>query len=69
MLFFGERTSALVNAILLTIVYICGVGTMSVLAKITGKKFLDLEIDKDQQSYWRETEKQTDTLYRYYRQF
>lgn len=69
MLFFGERTSVLVNTLLLGIVYILGVGPMSILAKLTRKKFLDLTLDATRASYWEKIEKQPDTLNRYYRQF
>lgn len=68
-MFFGERTSALVNALLLGTVYIVGVGPMSLLARLSRKKFLDLTIDTARASYWEEAEKQPDTPNRYYRQF
>lgn len=69
MLFFGERTSTLVNTLLLGIVYIVGVGPMSLLAKLSGKKFLDLTLDTARSSYWEKTGQQPDVLNRYYRQF
>lgn len=69
MLYFGERTSALVNTLLLAIVYTVGVGPMSLLAKLSRKKFLDLTFDTNCQSYWQKVEKRPETLNRYYRQF
>ena len=37
-MFFGERTSALVNVLLLGTVYIVGVGPMNLLARLSRKK-------------------------------
>lgn len=67
MLFFGERTSALVNAVLLTLVYVLGVGSMNLLARIVGKKFLELDLGGT--SYWVEKHEVPEKLRRYYRQF
>ena len=44
-----------VNFILLSVVYFVGVGPVSLIAKLTGKKFLDLKPTKlHQKSYWKE---------------
>ncbi len=69
MMFFGERTSAVVNAVLLTGVYILGVGSMSLLAKIIGKKFLELDTDVTRESYWVKKIEPPEKLQRYFRQF
>lgn len=69
MMFFGERTSAIVNAVLLMAVYIVGVGSMSLLSKIIGKKFLELDIDRTRESYWVKKMELPEKLQRYFRQF
>ena len=44
-----------VNFILLSVVYFVGVGPVSLIAKLTGKKFLDLKpTTLHQKSYWKE---------------
>jgi len=53
----------IINSILLTIVYIIGIGLTSFLAKLTGKKFLGQK--RGTQSYWRDIKDDNN----YYRQF
>ncbi len=65
---FGEDIAQIINLILLSIVYIIGVGITSIVAKIFGKHFLKLKIDKNKESYWEGLQlsgKKED----YYRQF
>ena len=38
---FGHNLSGIVNAVLLSVVYIAGVGPTSILAKLSGKRFLE----------------------------
>ncbi|MFH1399892.1 MAG: hypothetical protein ABIH41_00075 [Nanoarchaeota archaeon] len=38
---FGQHITTLINSILLSIVYILGVGITSLIARIAGKKFMD----------------------------
>lgn len=49
---FGDDISSVVNFLLLTFVYFLGVGVTSIVAKISGKHFLELNRKKD--SYWSE---------------
>ena len=49
---FGKSISMIVNSILLTMVYLLGIGSTSILAKIFNKKFMDLKIDKNAKTYW-----------------
>lgn len=69
MMYFGERTSAVVNTALLTAVYCFGVGIMSILARVMGKKFLDLRTHVSRVSYWVEIHEVPEKIGRYYRQF
>lgn len=66
---FGESISAIVNTLLLTLVYIVGIGLTSVVAKMFGKHFLDSSVDREARSYWRETDIGGESLEQQYRQF
>ena len=47
---FSDNISTIINFLLLSIVYLIGVGLTSITAKIFGKHFLDTKKKKD--SYW-----------------
>jgi len=64
---FGELISAIVNLLLLSIVYFIGVGLTSIFAMVFGKKFIDDKATKD--SYWEELNLTTQSFKEYYRQF
>lgn len=64
---FGEAIAALVNTVLLTIVYFVGIGLTSIIAKIFKKSFLDL--DKKSYSYWKNLNLRKKPLEEYYRRF
>ena len=49
---FGDTIAIIINTILLTLVYAIGVGITSIIARIAGKSFLDLKMDKERKSYW-----------------
>jgi len=66
---FGEDVATLVNSILLTFVYIIGVGSTSLIAKCFRKKFLDLKQDKNKKSYWEDLNSTKRPIEEYYRQF
>lgn len=66
---FGETISAIINLILLSIIYILGVGLTSIFAKIFGKYFLDLKINKNTDSYWESLNLSKQPRETYYRQF
>ncbi|MFP4656748.1 MAG: hypothetical protein ACLFNK_04180 [Candidatus Woesearchaeota archaeon] len=63
---FGEMLSGLVNTALLTLVYLLVLTPTAILAKIVGKRFLNLDITK--KSRWKNAES-IKTKERYYRQF
>ena len=50
--FFKENISIIINSILLSIIYIIGIGLSFLIAKILRKGFLDTKIDKNKNSYW-----------------
>jgi len=66
---FGETIAVLINTILLSIVYIVGVGGTSIVARLFKKRFLEKEINSKKDSYWQDfnlTVKKTED---YYKQF
>ena len=65
---FGETLASLVNSILLTFVYIIGVGLTSITSKIFKKKFLKLQPDNSS-TYWEELNLSKKPMEEYYRQF
>ena len=67
--YFGHNISIIVNTILLSIVYLLAVGLTAIVAKITGKHFLELKINKNQNSYWSDLNLKKRPLKDYYRQF
>ena len=66
---FGTVINGLVNAVLLVIVYVFGVGVTAIAAKLFGKQFLDLGLSTDGQTYWRDLNLEKEPLDHYYRQF
>ena len=67
--YFGETIAAIINLILLSIVYIIGVGITSIAAKTFKKKFLDIKINKKTKSYWQDLNLKDKPIEEYYRQF
>ncbi len=66
---FGEQINRLVNTILLTIVYLIGVGPVAIVAKITGKKFFETRTNKEKESYWVDLGLSKKKQEEYFRQF
>ena len=64
---FGDHISVIVNSMLLTIVYIMGVGMTSLFAKLTKKHFLEVKLSHE--SYWSDLNINKKPLKEYYRQF
>ena len=65
---FGTYISAVINAALLLVTYIIGVGTTSIGAKICGKHFLERRIDNTE-SYWSDLNLKKEAMERYSKQF
>jgi hypothetical protein len=51
---FVGNIKIIVNTVLLSIVYIIGIGLTSIFAKILGKHFLDMKLSTKQETYWSE---------------
>ncbi len=66
---FGEDIAVIINSVLLTLVYIFGVGFTFLIAKFSNKNFLDLKIKKDSETYWEDLNLTKKPVEAYYRQF
>lgn len=64
---FGYKVTNVINFVLLSIVYFIGVGTTSLAAKVTNKKFLELK--QEGKTYWKERNLGKQPLGKYYKQF
>ena len=66
---FGHCISIIINTVLLSIVYIIGVGITSIIAKLAGKQFLELKLNKKAKTYWNNLNIKKRPIDEYYRQF
>lgn len=66
---FGKSITAIVNSVLLAIVYFIGVGFASVLAKLLRKHFFETEISEKRNTYWSDLDLKKKPIDEYYRQF
>ena len=64
---FGYNIALIINTILLTLVYLIGVGLTSIFAKIVKKHFLEMKLSKS--SYWSDLNLKKKPIEEYYRQF
>lgn len=64
---FAEKIAVLVNSLLLLPVYVLGVGTAALTARLLGKELLRKRPDAGAESYWKEAE--TPDKGEYYRMF
>ena len=67
--FFEESMAFLVSAILLSVIYVVGVGASALVAKLTKKEFLQTRINKETKTYWSDLQLTKQPLEHYYRQF
>ena len=65
---FGETIGIIVNSLLLTMVYVIGIGLTSIIGKIVGKKFLGLKPEK-KETYWENLYLGKKKFGEYFRQF
>ncbi len=66
---FGHNIAAIVNTILLAVVYMIGVGVTSIISKLVRKNFLQRKVDKVRKSYWSDLNLMKKPLDEYLRQF
>ncbi len=65
---FGHDIALIINTILLTFVYLIGVGLTSLFAKLFRKHFLETKLSK-KDSYWSDLNLKKKPMEDYYRQF
>lgn len=65
----GESINKIVNASLLSVTYLFGVGLVSAIAKLQKKKLLDLKTDKSKETYYQDLMLSKKSKKEYYRQF
>lgn len=66
---FGLNIATIINCVLLSIVYIIGVGITSLVAKMTGKHFLKKVTSRKAKTYWEDLNLTKEDMDHYYRQF
>ena len=66
---FGEHISIIINSVLLSFVYLIGVGLTSIFAKVFAKHFLELKPNTKTDTYWQDLNLTKKPLKEYYRQF
>ncbi len=66
---FGSNITTIINFVLLSIVYLVGVGITSIIANLFGKHFLDMKLSKKKDSYWSSLDLKKKPINNYYRQF
>jgi len=66
---FGQAIGTIVNFCLLAVIYFVGVGVTSLIAKLSGKKFLQTKIKKEAATYWSDLNLKKKPIEEYYRQF
>ena len=64
----SKAISSIINFVLLSLVYLVGIGTVSIFAKIFGKHFLDIK-KQNRKSNWYEHKLEKQPLEKYYRTF
>jgi hypothetical protein len=57
---FGHRVNSVVTAAVLVMVYVIGIGFTTLLGRIAGKKFMDM--NPGGESYWTDVEQKEETL-------
>lgn len=52
---FGKLVSSIINIFLLLLVFVFGVGLVSIFSRIFGKKYLEMNLDKNSKTYWQDS--------------
>lgn len=66
---FAESIAQIVNTAVLLLVYLVGIGVTSILAKLFGKHFLDMNSSVQRNTYWSDLNLKEGDIDRFYRQF
>lgn len=65
----GHAIGEPINAILLTFAYIVGIGPVSIIGKLVGKRYIDVRHTTEEKSHWHDHVVKTEPLEKYRRQF
>lgn len=65
---FGHDVNTLIISVLLTFVYVFGVGVTALIARFVGRSFLDVTFQKEIGSYWRRWDVGRHRVNRFWRQ-
>jgi large-conductance mechanosensitive channel len=66
---FGQLIGQIVNFVLLISIYFIAIGLTSLMAKFSGKHFLDFEIKSEVETYWQDINLGKKPIEKYYKQF
>ena len=66
---FSHGITIIVNTLLLSLVYVIGVGITSLFAGLFGRHFLDMKLSKSRSTYWQDLNLKKKPIEEYYRQF
>jgi len=66
---FGEAIGKMVSFVLLSVIYVVAVGLTSLIGKLVGKVFVEMNIVRTRTSYWEDVDISTDKYERYLRQY
>ena len=66
---FGYNLTAIINTILLSIVYLIGVGFTSIFAKLFRKHFIETKTSSKRETYWSNINLKKKPIENYYQQF
>jgi len=66
---FGQNISIIVNSVLLSVVYVVGVGLTAILAKFAKKQFLEIKTVNEKETYWSDLNLKKENIEKYYKQF
>jgi len=69
MKYFGSNIGVIVNSLLLSVVYILGVGLTSLIIRLSGKRLMDIKNKKTGKTYWNDLNLRKKKIKKYYRQF
>lgn len=66
---FGLALTTLINSVLLSFAYVVGIGLSVVVARMAGKRLLEIGIDKKSKTYWTDLSLETKPIHDHLRQF
>ena len=65
----GRKINFLVTTLILSLVFLIGLGPSAVIAKLFRKKFFETKISKDTSTYWSKLNLESEPIEEYYKQY